>query len=267
MPDSGDVDLERLKGMSILLAEDNVTNQLVATQMLETLGAEVDLASDGAMALERLKVRTYDVLLIDIEMPRVSGLDVIRSIRADREPLASATVIALTAYAMEEHREKMISAGADGLIPKPILSINKFGEEILRFLDAHGGRAKGPAPQGAASAALIERSLYESFAASLGPEAMESILTRVDTDMTAQRAELRTGKDSADAGRLESASHILVSLAGMIGAVRLQGQAERLNALAREGDMERASELAGEALTEIEGVLAFVRAEREALEA
>lgn len=66
MADNIRSNLSRLQGMSVLLAEDNVTNQLVATQMLENLGATVDVASDGAIALERLAQNTYDILLVDI---------------------------------------------------------------------------------------------------------------------------------------------------------------------------------------------------------
>lgn len=254
-------DLERLKGMSILLAEDNVTNQLVATQMLETLGAEVDIAADGAIALERLKDRTYDVLLIDIEMPRVSGLDVIRAIRRDEGPLASAPVIALTAYAMQEHRDKIAKVGADGLIPKPITSIRQFGLDILACIDK---RAARPAAAAAAGPGLIERTIYESLAASIGEEAMGELLGRIELDLAAVRADIEAASDFGDLDRMRAASHILISVAGAVGAVRLQRQAERLNRLSHENDMETAAALAADALPELDGVLRFVGAERKA---
>ena len=80
--------LSSLKGRRVLLAEDNITNQMVATQMLDALGMRVDVANDGAEALEMIERRHYDLYLIDIEMPRVSGLDVIRGIRKSPPPLA-----------------------------------------------------------------------------------------------------------------------------------------------------------------------------------
>lgn len=144
MVDNSRSNLSRLQGMSVLLAEDNVTNQLVATQMLGNLGATVDVASDGAIALERLAQNSYDILLVDIEMPRVSGLDVIRSVRSSAGELANAPVIALTAYAMQEHREKIRKAGADGLIPKPIISIEQFGADILNYMDEGVKRRSTP---------------------------------------------------------------------------------------------------------------------------
>ena len=253
-------DLERLKGMSILLAEDNVTNQLVATQMLQTLGAEVDIASDGAIALERLKERVYDVLLIDIEMPRVSGLDVIRAIRADSGPLAEAPVIALTAYAMQEHRDKIAKVGADGLIAKPITSIRQFGLDILSLMD--GRRARGGKPPEIAG--LIERTIYDSLATSIGEEVMGELLTRVEADLASVRARIDAAAEEGDVDEMRGASHILVSVAGAVGAVRLQRHAEKLNRLANDQDIEGAAALAVEALPELDGVMRFVVAERKA---
>lgn len=263
MPGTANVDLDRLKGMTILLAEDNVTNQLVATQMLQTLGAEVDIAADGAIALERLNERVYDVLLIDIEMPRVSGLDVIRSVRASDGPLADAPVIALTAYAMQDHREKITSVGADGLIPKPITSIQQFGVDILTLMDTRAAAGSAASRDGAAE---IDRALYDSFAESLGPEAMQSILTRTEIDLVEQRAALAIAAETGDFEMMAGASHILISVGGMVGGVRLQRQSERLNALAKDRNLDAMAPLAADALRELDGVMEFVRKERRALE-
>ena len=84
-----------LSGLNILLAEDNPTNQLVAVQMLESLGATVTLAVDGAEALEILDGKLFDVALIDIEMPRVSGIELIQRLREDRGPVADMPMIAI----------------------------------------------------------------------------------------------------------------------------------------------------------------------------
>jgi len=123
-----------LSGMQILLAEDNPTNQMVAMQMLESLGADVALAVDGAEALEMLQQQHYDVALIDIEMPRISGIDLIRRLRSLDGDLAEMPLIALTAYVMREHRAAIDEAGADGIIAKPILSIEQFGDDIIGYV-------------------------------------------------------------------------------------------------------------------------------------
>ena len=114
---------------AVLLAEDNPTNQMVATQMLRALDAEVTVASDGIEALERFEAGEFDLVVVDIEMPRLSGLDVIRAIRARGDARAGVPIVALTAYAMREHRERIAEAGANGLISKPITSIEALGRE------------------------------------------------------------------------------------------------------------------------------------------
>ena len=253
-------DLGRLQGMKVLLAEDNVTNQLVATQMLENLGAEVDVAADGAIALDLVKTATYDLLLVDIEMPRVSGLDVIRTIRSSPEPLASAPIIALTAYAMQEHREKIARAGADGLIPKPIISIEQFGLDILNYMD-EGAAARGAARDssgGDTAGATIEIAVYDSLATSMGAETMRDLLGKVESDLMTIRAQIAAAKDSGDTDEMRGATHVLISVSGAIGAVKLQAQAEELNALAHRGAFADMRQLSTKTLVELEGVLAFV---------
>lgn len=262
MSASSEVDLDRLKGISILLAEDNVTNQLVATQMLESLGAEVDIAADGAIALERLKVRTYDVLLIDIEMPRVSGLDVIRAIRADDGPLATAPVIALTAYAMHEHREKILRVGADGLISKPITSIRQFGIDILTLMDERVAKASGQDDEEPEENPVIERIIYENLAASVGEMSMPELLRRVANDLAEAKTAITAAAASDDADQMHRASHVLCAIAGSLGAVRLESQAERLNCLANEEDAAGTRKMAEEILPELGRVIAFIRNEQ-----
>ena len=102
-----------LSGLHILLAEDNPINQLVASQMLESLGASVVIAEDGAEALEIVGREAFDLMLVDIEMPRVSGIEVLRTVRGSSGPIAGMPMIALTAYVMREHRAAVDAAGAD----------------------------------------------------------------------------------------------------------------------------------------------------------
>ena len=109
-----------LDSVRVLLAEDNPTNQLVAAQMLESLGATVTLARDGAEALELAERQSFDAMLIDIEMPRVSGIDVIRRVRQSSAPLAETPIIALTAYALSGDAERSLQVGCDAHLTKPI---------------------------------------------------------------------------------------------------------------------------------------------------
>lgn len=106
--------------MQILLAEDNLVNQKVAVAMLMRMGHEVEVANDGLEALNAVKTKEFDVVLMDIHMPQMDGLEALKQIRALEGPVSEIPVIALTANAMKGDREKYIVAGMDDYVAKPI---------------------------------------------------------------------------------------------------------------------------------------------------
>ncbi|MCB0300007.1 MAG: response regulator [Calditrichaeota bacterium] len=104
----------------ILLAEDNRINQKVALRIMERLGYRADVASNGAEAVSALAKKKYDLILMDVHMPEMDGLEATRKIResidTDRQP----KIIALTASAMKEDRNKCLQVGMDDYITKPV---------------------------------------------------------------------------------------------------------------------------------------------------
>lgn len=251
--------LPDLTGLHVLLAEDNMTNQLVVTQMLDAMGARFEVASDGVEALAKFEENEFDVLLLDIEMPRLSGLDVIRAIRARKDERNSQTIIALTAYAMREHRERIASAGADGLIAKPILGIEDFGIDILsayRKSEAADAIDKEIATTPEAEE-LIDESIYLALEKSIGPETMNELLSKVLEDLSSVREGFVAGIKSSDERSIASSSHVLISVAGAIGALSTQHDAQSLNKAAHQGDWSVIRLHASSCLTKIEELLRF----------
>jgi CheY-like chemotaxis protein len=111
-----------LAGMRILLAEDNMLNVMVAKQMLKNAHAEVQVAENGRICLEMLNYDRPDLILMDLQMPELDGLETTRIIRqreADQQ-LPRLPIIALTANAFEETREQVLQAGMDDFLSKPI---------------------------------------------------------------------------------------------------------------------------------------------------
>jgi CheY-like chemotaxis protein/HPt (histidine-containing phosphotransfer) domain-containing protein len=107
--------------LHILLAEDNPVNQMVALRALTKEGHQVELAENGRMVLERLQHETFDVVLMDVQMPDMDGLQVAAAIRAqERGTPRHLPIIALTAHAMKGDRERCLNAGMDGYVSKPI---------------------------------------------------------------------------------------------------------------------------------------------------
>jgi len=105
--------------LKVLLAEDNIVNQKVAQYILEKLGCDADLAVNGKEAVHLLSGKDYDVILMDIQMPEIDGLEATQLIRSDPE-MQQPYIIAMTANVMEDDRLQCIEAGMDDFIPKPV---------------------------------------------------------------------------------------------------------------------------------------------------
>jgi CheY-like chemotaxis protein len=106
--------------LAILLAEDNLVNQKVALSMLKRLGYKADVASNGFEVLKSLELQAYDVILMDIQMPEMDGLDVTRCIRERKEIREQPCIIAMTAYALEGDKQECLNAGMNEYLSKPI---------------------------------------------------------------------------------------------------------------------------------------------------
>lgn len=121
----------------VLIAEDNPVNRELLHELLETRGHSVTEACDGQQALEQIKESRPDILLLDLDMPILDGFGTVQQIR-DNPDLRSLPVLAVTAYAMQGDRERVLSSGFDGYLSKPIQSRLLF-EELDRLLK--GNRA------------------------------------------------------------------------------------------------------------------------------
>jgi GAF domain-containing protein/CheY-like chemotaxis protein/tetratricopeptide (TPR) repeat protein len=106
--------------LRILLAEDNVVNQKLALRLLQQMGYRADLASNGIEAIESVQRQTYDVVLMDVQMPEMDGLEASRQITSRWEPPQRPRIIAMTANAMQGDREMCLAAGMDDYLTKPI---------------------------------------------------------------------------------------------------------------------------------------------------
>lgn len=105
--------------LEILLAEDSIVNQKVAMYSLQRLGYQVDVVDNGHQVLEALKKKAYDVIMMDIQMPGMDGIEATRHIRKNLPPNQQPRIIALTAHAMSEDRERCLEAGMDDYVEKP----------------------------------------------------------------------------------------------------------------------------------------------------
>jgi CheY-like chemotaxis protein len=125
-----DPEMAKNHPLRILLAEDNLVNQKLAMRLLEQMGYRADLASNGLEAVESVARQTYDVVLMDVQMPEMDGLEASRRISKDRALGTRPMIIAMTANAMQGDREMCIAAGMDDYLTKPI-RVNVLVEALL----------------------------------------------------------------------------------------------------------------------------------------
>lgn len=124
-----------LDNISVLVAEDNTINQLVVKHTLKKLGARVEIVSDGTEAVEKLRMNTYDLVLMDIQMPLMDGYEATRQIRNNIG--SKVPVIAMTAFALKGEDEKCFACGMNGYIAKPF-TLESLQNALLKVLNIQG---------------------------------------------------------------------------------------------------------------------------------
>jgi PAS domain S-box-containing protein len=224
--------------LRILLAEDNAVNQQVALKLLEQLGYRANVASNGLEALEALERLPYDVVLMDVQMPELDGLEASRQIcerwPADDRP----RIIAMTANAMPEDRAACFAAGMDDYLAKPIRS-NELAKALRRVRPHEASRTPSAEDQGAS----LDTSAVESLRELGGGAFLAEVIDTFLGDAPALVAALRTSYEQGDTEELRRAAHTLKSNGQTFGAGRFSGLCRELEERARSGEVDGAAEL------------------------
>jgi GAF domain-containing protein/CheY-like chemotaxis protein len=132
-----DADMATRHPLRILLAEDNVVNQKLALRLLQQMGYRADMASNGIEAIESIERQTYDIVLMDVQMPEMDGLEASRRITAKMPPGQRPRIVAMTANAMQGDREECLAAGMDDYVTKPI----RVDALVAALLDARARKS------------------------------------------------------------------------------------------------------------------------------
>ncbi|SMH54289.1 response regulator [Azospirillum agricola] len=244
---------ERLGGLRILVAEDNLLNQDVARELLTSAGALPDIVDNGAIALERLAAQRYDIVLMDMQMPVMDGLTAVRRIR-EKPEFKELPVVAMTANAMASDRRDCLEAGMDDHLSKPI-----DPEELYAMVARWAGRpvadgADGVADGSADAAAPDDRGaaapVPEPFAA-VGPEIdaraglhrvlnrphlYRSLLDRFRAEQGGSAERITAALAAGQSNLAEIAAHTAKGLSAQIGAGALADAAAALEAALRDGE-------------------------------
>jgi len=217
--------------LRILLAEDNEVNQKVAIRLLERLGHRADVAGNGREALTRLERASYDVVLMDVQMPEMDGLEASRAICARWPVGRRPRIVALTAEAMQGDREKCLAAGMDDYIVKPV-TLDQLGAALARC-SASGGTAT---PQARPAETIIDRGMLEQLREDLGGSApLREVIATFLEKTPAALAALRDAAARADTEALRQSAHMIKGTSAMLGATDLAARCAELERLARSG--------------------------------
>jgi two-component system, sensor histidine kinase and response regulator len=233
------------EGLHILLAEDNRTNQTVATRMLQKLGHSLVVAENGDEALSLLTRSRFDLVLMDIQMPEMDGLTATMKIREkEKGTRLHMPIIAMTAHAMKGDRERCIEAGMDGYVSKPISS-EELKEAIASALHRRGDaglvtsletkQEDAPPPTQPSVIAWDMGKTLEQLGGDeeLFREVIEIFLDDVPKHMTSMRQAIEDGDGEA----IERTAHTLKGELGYLGISEISRKAREMEAFGQKSDL------------------------------
>jgi len=223
--------------LRVLLAEDNPVNQQVAVAMLVKRGHEVHVSSNGREAVDAVKERDYDVVLMDIQMPEMDGFEATHAIRALPKG-KDLPIIGLTAHALSGERERCLSHGMTEYLAKPFKA-----HELFALVEGTGHGKPAAAAPAPATAPPVD---LEGFRATLREAGAEQALYSIIDTFVRQapdRLVALAGAVASGSGvEIAKAAHVYRGAAATIGARELAELLERVEITARAGDVEQATE-------------------------
>jgi PAS domain S-box-containing protein len=252
-----DAELASRHPLRILLTEDNVVNQRLALRLLEKLGYRADVAANGLEALEALERQPYDLVLMDIQMPEMDGVEATRRI-LDRWPDGERPwIVAMTAEVMHGDREGFLAAGMNDYVAKPIRP-----QELVAAIRRTPSRAGlEPSVDGDGARPAVDAAVLDRLAESMGGDDafVAELIEQFVTDSPALVAAARKGLKAGDAEEVRRAAHTLKSNAATFGANELADRSRSLEMAARAGELDDGQASLDAVAEELERVHAALR--------
>jgi PAS domain S-box-containing protein len=252
---SSSVSENQLK-LNILLAEDNLINQKLAKKLLEKHGQTVQIANNGLEAVSLFENQSFDLILMDFQMPEMNGLEASSKIRqVEQHKGGRIPIIAMTANAMKEDKERAIDAGMDAYVPKPI-NVPDLLSEINRFFPANteatvaveNSDNSGVCNWDAALARLGGETEILNMLVNLFLEEQSSYLDKIRQALAAKNAEV-----------LEREFHTLKGVCGTLGAEKIEHSIRPLEALASSQEFDACAAAFLEVEQEVSKLTLFLR--------
>ena len=237
---------EMSRGARILLAEDNTTNQDVALGMLEKLGLRADAVANGTEAVHALETLPYDLVLMDVQMREMDGLEATQHIRDPQSMVRNhqVPIIAMTAHAMQGDREKCLKAGMNDYVSKPIAP-QALADALEKWLPREASIKRTPRK----AVSYVDEKVRKPKAVVFDKAGMMARLTDDEVlarkviegflyDIPKQIGVLRTCLKAGDAARVERQAHTIKGASANVGGEAMGAVAFEIEKMAKAGDLE-----------------------------
>src|SRR5712672_1998526 len=225
-----------LHKLSILLVEDNAVNQKLGTRMLEKMGHTVTLALNGQIAVDIVRSQRFDLILMDIQMPVLSGLDATRAIRGWEQGRPHTPIIAMTAHAMAGDAEKFLVAGMDGYVSKPI-DVGILRAEINRLTQSKIANERENMKNRVNLPAVATVNLPELLArVDNDRELLCDLISIFKEEFPGHLKSIKDAVARRDSAEIVSVSHTLKGMLSNLAVSKAAGAAARLEQLGRTGE-------------------------------
>jgi two-component system sensor histidine kinase/response regulator len=226
----------------ILLVEDVEANRQVAVAILSKAGYQVETAEDGLQGVAAVKERAFGLILMDVAMPKMDGMEATRTIRSLPGPCRLTPIVAMTASAFAEDRQRCLDAGMNDYLTKPIVRAELM-QAVQRWLlpGSTGEPDAPPADTAPRAAALLDETVLSDLTEAVSKEMLPQLITTFVAEVQRRLAGIESAVAAADTGRVGEEAHAMKGSAGTFGGARLEAEALAVEKAGKAGNLEQIS--------------------------
>ncbi|MFN0184690.1 MAG: response regulator, partial [Aquabacterium sp.] len=230
-PGAADAPVAQTRPLRVLVAEDHPVNRKYLAALLERLGHQQRHVEDGAEAVRACREQRFDVVLMDVHMPRLDGIAATAQIRQLPPPASRTLILALTADVFEDTRDQVLRAGADDVITKPV-SLDKLTALLVRYFGAAADSQPGPLaaePEDPSDAPLIDRETTAQVVQTMGGAPARGLYAGLFDQAVDAAQRMRAAMRDADPEAIRRAAHAVKGAALNLGLPALAQAAKNLD--------------------------------------